>query len=279
MLLRPLSVLPRARVASTCFRRAMSTEAKATYQPKKRQFGFGTALLCTIPFVTFGLGTWQVQRLRWKHNLIERLEERMYMDPVPLPRRISATTMDDYEYRRVVVEGTFQHDQEMLVGPRTRGDGVVGYFLVTPLIREDGSRILVKRGWVSNAKKDAATRPDSQDRAPVQVEGLLRLTEQPNSFTPDNEPDNNQWYWIDLDTMANLTYSQPLLVESVNDKPSYHDKMLIDRGIPIGRSPVVEVRNSHLQYIITWYSLTAATTAMLWMLLRRRSYPVKIKRL
>jgi cytochrome oxidase assembly protein ShyY1 len=86
--------------------------------------------------------------------------------------------LDDYEYRRVKVKGTFRHDQEMLVGPRTRGDGVVGYFLITPLQREDGSVILVKRGWVALDKKDKRNRPDSLVTGPVEVEGLLRLTEQ-----------------------------------------------------------------------------------------------------
>ncbi|ORX57994.1 SURF1-domain-containing protein [Hesseltinella vesiculosa] len=283
--LRPVRSCVAHRGSNVSVQRLMSTEgaegtpnAKNTYQLKKRKFGLGTAILCTIPFITFGLGTWQVQRLRWKHSLIERLEERMFLDPVPLPRRISATTMDDYEYRRVEVVGTFQHDQEMLVGPRTRGDGVVGYFLVTPLVREDGSRVLIKRGWVSNAKKEQSSRPESLVQGPVKVEGLMRLTEQPNSFTPDNVPEKNQWYWIDLDTMANLTYSQPLMVESVSDKPSYHDKLLIDQGVPIGRSPVVEVRNSHLQYIVTWYSLSLATTAMLWVLLRRKNLPTNIKK-
>ncbi|RUP46122.1 SURF1 family-domain-containing protein [Jimgerdemannia flammicorona] len=66
--------------------------------------------------------------------------------------------MDEYEYRRIRVTGHFLHDQEILLGPRTRGDGVSGYFLITPLEREDGSRILVKRGWVSREKKDQATR-------------------------------------------------------------------------------------------------------------------------
>ncbi|CAO3607535.1 unnamed protein product [Cunninghamella echinulata] len=204
----------------------------------------------------------------------------MYLAPIPLPRRINVDNLDEYEYRRVKVKGTFRHDQEMLVGPRTRGDGVVGYFLVTPLKREDGSNILIKRGWVSLDKKDQANRPESLIEGPVEIEGLLRVTEKPNSFTPDNKPEDNQWYWIDLDTMAELTYAQSLMVESVSDRPSHQDHTLISKGIPIGRSPVVEVRNSHLQYVITWYALSAATTVMLWSLLRKPpNVPKKVKRL
>lgn len=45
----------------------------------------------------------------------------------------------------------------------------------------------------------------------------------------------------------------------------------------MGRSPTVEVRNHHLNYLITWYSLSLATTVMLWKLLRKPpARPVKV---
>src|SRR4051794_9384886 len=55
---------------------------------RRVRFGIGKLLLMTVPFITFGLGTWQVQRLRWKTDLISRLEERISKDPIPLPKRL-----------------------------------------------------------------------------------------------------------------------------------------------------------------------------------------------
>lgn len=112
--------------------------------------------------------------------------------------------------------GVYRHDQEILLGPRTRGDGQAGYFVITPLERPNGSTILVKRGWVSTAKKDQRTRPESLTEGPVEVEGLLRMSEKRNAFTPDNDVARNQWYWVDVDTMAKLTGAEPLLVERVS---------------------------------------------------------------
>lgn len=89
----------------------------------------------------------------------------------------SQDALPDYEYRRVTVTGKYRHDQEMLLGPRTRGDGQVGYFLITPLERENGSTILVKRGWVPAAKKDKQSRPESLTEDTVRIEGLLRMSE------------------------------------------------------------------------------------------------------
>jgi cytochrome oxidase assembly protein ShyY1 len=34
--------------------------------------------------VTLGLGTWQVYRLDWKLDLIQKAQERMHQDPVSL---------------------------------------------------------------------------------------------------------------------------------------------------------------------------------------------------
>jgi surfeit locus 1 family protein len=44
----------------------------------------------------------------------------------------------ELEYRRFYARGTFLHDQEILMGPRTRGEGSIGYFVITPFRRDNG---------------------------------------------------------------------------------------------------------------------------------------------
>jgi surfeit locus 1 family protein len=63
------------------------------------------------------------------------------------------------------------------LGPRSRGEGAIGYFIVTPFRRENGQVILVKRGWVARDKKDPSTRPESLVQGTVEVEGMLRQSE------------------------------------------------------------------------------------------------------
>ncbi|GCC46819.1 hypothetical protein chiPu_0031066, partial [Chiloscyllium punctatum] len=41
--------------------------------------------LLLIPVSTFSLGTWQVQRRKWKLQLIKDLQERTRSEPLPLP--------------------------------------------------------------------------------------------------------------------------------------------------------------------------------------------------
>ncbi|KAF9162142.1 surf-like protein [Actinomortierella ambigua] len=235
--------------------------------------------LAMCPIITFGLGTWQVQRLRWKTDLIEMLEDRMALEAIPLPRKVNLDALEDFEYRKVRVTGRFRHDQEMLLGPRTRGDGQPGYFLITPLERTGGaSKILVRRGWVPRDKKDPATRLEGLTEGEVTLEGLLRSGEQRSSsyFVPENKPDKNEWYSLDVKNMAELAGAQPVVVETILTTPDHMIKSeLIDKNLPVGRSPIVEVRNHHKEYIFTWYTLCAATSVMLYMLVRRPPLPKK----
>lgn len=178
-----------------------------------------SAFIAIIPITAFALGTWQVQRLGWKTELIAKLEDRLLREPLPLPPRIDPETVPDFDYRRVYAKGKFRHDLEMLIGPRMR-DGVEGYLVITPLEREgDGSTILVNRGWISKKFARQNTRPDSLPSGVVIVEGLLREPWKKNIFTPDNRPEKGEFYFPDVKQMAELTGSQPVWVEATMGTP------------------------------------------------------------
>lgn len=181
-----------------------------------RRHGPGLIILAIIPVTAFLLGTWQVQRLGWKANLIAKFEDRLVREPLPLPPRIDPDAIHDFDFRRVWARGRYRHDQEMLIGPRMR-DGEDGYMVVTPLERldeGDGSTVLVNRGWISKKHRHQASRsPDTLPRGEVVVEGLLREPWKKNMFTPENRPDIGEFYFPDVKQMAALTGSQPVWVE------------------------------------------------------------------
>ncbi|RDH31395.1 SURF1 family-domain-containing protein [Aspergillus welwitschiae] len=239
-----------------------------------RKHGPGLIILALIPIISFALGTWQIQRLDWKTNLIAKFEDRLIKPPLPLPPRVDPSAISEFDYRRVVATGTLRHDQEMLVGPRMR-EGQDGFFVVTPLEREGGSTVLVNRGWISRKMKEKRDRlrqgegralPDGE----VVVEGLLREPWKKNMFTPDNVPAEGKFYFPDIEQMAELTGSQPVWIEEtmVPDMVEAMDREA--KGIPIGRAAEVNLKNNHSQYIFTWYGLSLATSIMLWMIIRKR---------
>ncbi|KAF2773904.1 SURF1-domain-containing protein [Teratosphaeria nubilosa] len=231
---------------------------------------WGLALLAAIPITAFVLGCWQVQRLSWKTDLIARFEDRLVRDPLPLPPQIDPDAIKDFDYRRVYARGRFRHEREMLIGPRLH-DGEDGYLVITPLEREGkGSTVLVCRGWIPKDKAAQSSRhPSALPQGEVVVEGLLREPWKKNSFTPENRPDEGKWYFPDVHQMAEYTGSQAVWVEETM-KPDLlvtYDRTA--KGVPIGRAPEVNLRNNHTQYIFTWFSLSLATSIMLWMVVKR----------
>ncbi|KAL5606721.1 uncharacterized protein BROUX77_003914 [Berkeleyomyces rouxiae] len=234
-----------------------------------QKHGIGLYLLAVIPFTAFCLGTWQVQRLGWKSDLIAKLEDRLLRPPLLLPLHVDPEAVSEFDFRRVYAKGRFRHDQEMLVGPRMR-DGQQGFMVVTPLERDgENSTVLVNRGWIPHAKKDKKSRPDSLVQGEIMVEGLLREPWRKNTFTPDNRPERWEFYFPDVKQMAGLVGSQPIWIEStlIPDYLTFTDYE--NRGIPIGRAPEVNLRNTHAQYIVTWYSLAIATSIMLYMVAKK----------
>ncbi|MBW0581974.1 hypothetical protein O181_121689, partial [Austropuccinia psidii MF-1] len=107
-----------------------------------------TIVLICEPLLTFGLGTWEVQRLGWKCNHIKDLEHKMSIEPITLPTQINPTIVPEFEYRKVKLIGRFDHSQGILIQSRTR-DSELEYHVITLFYRDDGGdSILVNRGFI-----------------------------------------------------------------------------------------------------------------------------------
>lgn len=159
------------------------------------------------------MGTWQIQRLEWKTDLVAKFEDRLVKPPLPLPPVADPDAVSEFDYRRVYATGRLRHDQEMLIGPRLQ-EGKDGFLVITPLDRGDhGSTVLVNRGWIPKAKRNQRDRPEGLPRGEVTVQGLLRSPFKKNMFTPDNKPEEGKFYFPAVKEMAELTGSQAIWIE------------------------------------------------------------------
>jgi surfeit locus 1 family protein len=220
---------------------------------RRKTTKLGVLTLALIPFTAFCLGSWQVQRLDWKTKLIAKFEDRLVRDPLPLPPRIDPQVISEFDYRRVYATGTFQHDKEMLVGPRMH-DGKDGFFVITPLYRGKGaSTVLINRGWISREMQFQRDRVSSAlPSEQVTVSGLLREPWKRNMFTPTNKPDEAKFYFPDVHEMAEVAGAEPVWIEETMQPNLLQSYAREARGIPIGRPAEVNLRNNHTQYIFTW---------------------------
>ncbi|KDE09116.1 hypothetical protein MVLG_00831 [Microbotryum lychnidis-dioicae p1A1 Lamole] len=256
----------RPRPCSLLAQRFSSTQSHSTSTSRSRPFVW---ILGIMPVFTFGLGTWQLQRLQWKLDMIDRLETKLHQEPVGLPARIDPAAIPEFAYRKVIVKGKFDHEHEIELGPKTR-DGELGYHVVTPLIRGEGQdTIMVNRGFVKRLRKETKDRPESLTEGTVQVVGMLRDQEKRNSFTPENSPEKGQWVFSDIAQMAQYTHAEPVLVDEIFMGHAGEAGTRVQDGIPVGREATITLRNQHLTYAITWYALSAATSILLFRLMRR----------
>lgn len=211
--------------------------------------------------ILLGLGSWQVDRLFWKQNLIESRQEQAHMAPIKVP---TDTSLDPaMAFRAAYAEGVYLNDQEKYLMARTRR-GNVGFQLITPLEQPDGRIILVNRGWVPQDYREPETRPESLIEGPVRVSGVLRLPKQKHWAQPENDALRNQWFYVDVNHMAEDTGAElasPYYLE-LDDTP-------VPGGLPIGGQAKVDLPNNHLEYAITWYSL-ALTLIVMFILYHRR---------
>ncbi|OSQ29450.1 SURF1 family protein [Thalassospira sp. MCCC 1A03138] len=211
--------------------------------------------------ILLGLGSWQVDRLFWKQNLIAERHAQAALPPIEVP--LTQDIDPAMAFHSAYAEGRFLNDQEMYLMARTRR-GNIGFHLITPLEQEDGRIILVNRGWVPQDNRDPSTRPDSLIEENVRVTGVLRLPQQKHWVQPENEPLENQWFFVDVDAMAE---------DSGADLASRYylelDETEIPGGLPIGGQAKIDLPNNHLEYAITWYSL-ALSLIVIFILYHRR---------
>ncbi|KAM3600036.1 uncharacterized protein V6R79_016166 [Siganus canaliculatus] len=236
-------------------------------EAEKGEDSFLKWFLLLIPATTFGLGTWQVKRREWKMQLIDELRRLTTAEPIPLP--LDPHELKNLEYRRVKVRGNYDHAQELYILPRSPVDpekeareagqlsssGETGANVVTPFHCTDlGITILVNRGYVPKQKIRPETRMKGQVEGEVEVIGVVRLTETRKPFVPNNDVQRNRWHFRDLEAMSSVTGAEPIFIDA--------DFGSTIPGGPIGGQTRVTLRNEHMQYIVTWYGLCAATSYM-----------------
>ncbi len=205
-----------------------------------------------------GLGTWQLERLAWKNGLVAQVEQRTAAAPRPAPgpRDWPALDREQDEYQPVTATGRFDHSRETLIYTvLSDGKGPFkgpGFSVITPLMRPDGSAILINRGFVPEDRRDPVTRAEGQVQGDVTVTGLLRLAEEPSWFVPANDPARNAWYRrdpLEIGAARGLKKVAPFVIDA-NATPN-------PGGLPQGGETRLAFPNKHLEYALTWYGLAA----------------------
>lgn len=293
-LFRSLSSMPFRRFST----RTTSTSGSSSSNTTREQRATSTKSLLffgTPVAATFALGLWQVKRLQRKQELIAERHERLF------GRVLTETELYDdeggkgegVEFRSVGLRGVMRHDLEMLVSPRSapphlppavlQWGGSSGLQVVTPCELDSGHFVLVNRGWVPHRLRESDSRPAAAvsplpflTTSPrresafsenlghvIEFQAVVRNQQERNRFMPNNNPKNNDWFYIDSEQMAsycNLSEKSPVIVELYQPMPQ--------NGWPFPRDvqQFLEFRtppSTHVTYATTWFSLSGALALLM----------------
>jgi surfeit locus 1 family protein len=212
--------------------------------------GLWPTIIALIMVVILGnLGAWQLRQRVRKTDLLATIAQRMNAPPVELPSAIDDPKA--WLFRNVQVTGHFANDRMLDLYGRTF-DGKAGVHLLVPLIRDDGSAILVDRGFVPFSNSNALADFAAVDGG-LTVTGVARAPEPGGWFLPSSKPAQNIWYAVDIEAMSAATgfMLAPIYIAA---RPSGASGWPIATGGTEGTG----IRNEHLNYAIFWFGMAAA---------------------
>jgi cytochrome oxidase assembly protein ShyY1 len=138
----------------------------------------GVALLAAATMV--GLGFWQLSRYHERTAINERIDTAGHASPRPVAEVLnpSRPAPDGAAWTLVTATGEYDPEHQILIRGRTVS-GSVGFEVITPLMLDDGTAVLVDRGWVPPGRGGAATLPEvpATPTGEVTVVGRVHLPE------------------------------------------------------------------------------------------------------
>ncbi len=198
-------------------------------------------IFSSVVFATLiGLGTWQVQRLAWKQDLIAQVNARAFAAPIVAPTGAAPA------YLNVTTTGRYAHDDSLLIKAVT--DFGPGFWVMTPLETE-AQTLWVNRGFVPTGLPQSDWINPAEEQV---ITGLARLPVADGTWLETNDPVLNRWFSADLPAMSahvGRTTNTAYYIDAAHtgDPTAY----------PRGGLTKIAFRNSHLSYAITWYVMAA----------------------
>nr|WP_305888943.1 SURF1 family cytochrome oxidase biogenesis protein [Parvularcula maris] len=213
--------------------------------------------------VLLTLGTWQVQRLQWKEDLIAKAEARVDAAPVSIAEALGrAEAGEDTEYLPVSAVGGFESPDVAHVFGTWEGRAGAYVFQAMTLDEPEGRILLVNRGFVPQDQwAESYELPDAEA-----FTGLVR----------NYGPERGLSAAVAPDAGSNLLFTRSIEVLADELAPGRKDAVLpfaidstLPTELPLGGTTRLEFRNAHLGYALTWYGLALGLAGVTFVLLRK----------
>ncbi len=224
-----------------------------------------TVVVLVLAALFTRLGFWQLDRLEERRVINISGEERLSAAPVELRSLLdqSGDDLDSVEYRRVTMRGEYDTTKEVLIRSQVEL-GQAGFHVITPLRLDDGSAVLVNRGWVP-LSMDSPPIAATPDEGVADVAGWIRLSQSRPTLGPEDPP-------------GDLAVFNRVDVERIGDQVPYElaPVYVVAMGEGSDELPVTvdppdfTEQGPHLAYAIQWFGFAVVGLVGLYFLLRRQ---------
>ena len=186
-----------------------------------------------IILLLFSLGSWQLKRLSWKTNLIANISNSFNSSPIQISANIK-------EFDKIKFNGTIIGEPISVY--KLGVNGSYGFDIYYPLLVKD-ENIMIKAGWSPKIIKEIKGFQNNK----YDFEGVVFNFQKKNLFTPENH-EKEFYYFINSKVLSekyNKQFSNFYLHETGN----------VFKSLNLYKNHNIKIRNNHLQYALTWYSL------------------------
>jgi len=227
-----------------------------------------------MPWLTFvvaiclatliGLGTWQYQRLQWKTALLAEVKAAATAPPFASFAEVEAAIEagGPVDFRRYGSNGqTLGLDENFFVFTAANKD--ISWRVFTP-VRNSNSVVFVGLGVVADKMREKFSGFTENEDIPVI--GYVRLAHKRERGATKSTPEKNRWFGFnpmpETHDWADMTGIKADMRFYIDTVPGALDASLLPAKRP-------DIRNNHLDYMLTWYSFAIILLTIYFILHRR----------
>ena len=201
--------------------------------------------------IFIALGSWQLVRLDWKNELLNKIDVSLKKEHVDLMTNV----LEDY--LKIKTSGVIDFDKQIYLYSLNE-KGAPGFNVVNQIII-DNKNFLLNRGLIPFDKKNTKEINIFDYKI---ILGTLRKQSKASRFKPVNDIKDNYWFTLDRDDIFKYTNKNfsPFVIYLNNNLELPKPKII-----------TVNIQNSHKKYAITWFSL-ALSIFLFYLYVRKNLY-------
>jgi surfeit locus 1 family protein len=223
-------------------------------------------VVVALAVLFISLGFWQLRRLEERRLENSVGESRFGEVPQDLTSLLAGAGDDEesLEFRRATVNGEFQPADEVLIRSQVH-QAVAGFHVITPLVGEDGTAVLVNRGWVPLDADEVPVTAAPPPEGHVTVTGWVRPSQTRGALGPV-DPEGGRLVTLSRVDIERIQQQVPYPLA-----PVYVSALDGAEGeLPVpAPEPTFDDEGPHLGYAIQWFSFALIGLVGYYFLMRR----------